>query len=72
MVTICENLITLSFESCDLLGTILKQRRQFLRIYDTPLPHPGSFLFSTIRRQFLTPLPYQLFADVVYGWPKII
>ena len=38
MVTICENLITFSFESCDLLGTIHKQRRQFLRIYDCPLP----------------------------------
>jgi hypothetical protein len=26
-----------------LLGTIHKQRRQFFRIFDTPLPHVGNF-----------------------------
>ena len=44
------------------LGTIHKRRRQFFRIFDTPLPHVGSFLVLSIVNfdQFLTPLPSQL------------
>ena len=42
-----------------ILGTIHKQRRQFFRIFDTPLPHVGSFLVLPI-------------ADVLYGRPLYI
>ena len=54
------------------LGTIHKQRRQFFWIFDTPLPHFGTFLVLKVSMgnfdQFLTPLPI---ADVVYGRPLI-
>ena len=30
------------------LGTIPKQRRQFFRIFDTPLPHVGSFIVLSV------------------------
>ena len=51
-------------------GTIHKRRRQFFRIFDTPLPHVGSFLVLSVGNfdQFLTPPPLPI-ADVVYGWP---
>ena len=41
------------------LGTIHKQRQQFFRIFDTPLPHVGSFLLLFVGNfdQFLTPSP---------------
>ena len=41
------------------LGTIHKRRRQFFRIFDTPLPHVGSFIVLSVDdfEQFLTPLP---------------
>ena len=37
-------------------GTIHKRRRQFFRIFDTPLPHIGSFLILSLGNfdQFLT------------------
>ena len=42
-----------------MLGTIHKRRRQFLRIFDTPHPHVGSFLVLSVGNfdRFLTPLP---------------
>ena len=53
------------------LGTIHKRRRQFFRIFDTPLPHVDSFLVLSISNfvQFLTPPPSQLptsFMDAPY------
>ena len=52
------------------LGTIHKRRRQFFRIFDTPLPHVGSFLVLSVGNfdQFLTPPPLPI-ANVVYGLP---
>ena len=53
-----------------MLGTIHKRRRHFFRIFDTPLPHVGSFLVLSVGNfdQFLTPSPLPI-ADVVYGQP---
>ena len=44
------------------IGAIHKRRRQFFRIFDTPLPHVGSFLVLSVGNfdQFLTPPPSQL------------
>ena len=46
------------------------RRRQFFRIFDTPLAHVGSFLVLSIGNfdQFFTPPPLPI-ADVVYGRP---
>ena len=43
-------------------GAVHKWRWQFFQIFDTPLPHVGSFLVLSIGNfdQFLTPPPYQL------------
>ena len=53
-----------------LLGTIHKRRRHFFWIFDTPLPHVGSFLKLSVSNfdQFLTPPPLPI-ADVFYGQP---
>jgi hypothetical protein len=54
-------------------GTIHKQCWQFFRIFDTPLPHVGSFLVQSDKNldQFLTITPF-LISDIVYGQPLII
>ena len=53
------------------LGTIHKRRRQFFRIFDTPLPHVGSFLVLSVGNfdQFLIPPPLPI-ADFGYGRPQ--
>ena len=50
------------------LGTIHKKRWQFFRIFDTSLPHVGSFLVLSIVNldQFLTPL-FQLLTSFMDG-----
>ena len=51
------------------LGTIHKQRRQFFWIFDTPLPHIGSFLVPSVSNfdQFLSPPPSQLSTSFMDG-----
>ena len=51
----------------NVFGTIHEQRRQFFRIFDTPLPHVGGFLVMSDGNfdQFLTPPPL-LIADIDY------
>ena len=52
-------------------GTIHNRCWQFFTIFDIPLPHVGSFvvLFVCNFDHFLTPLPFLIADDVVYGRP---
>ena len=54
------------------IGAIHKRRRQFFRIFDTPLPHWQ--FFSSIHRRFwpiIDPSPPTI-DDVVYGRPLFL
>ena len=55
-----------------LKGTIHKRSRQFFRIFDTSLPHVGTFLVLAVGNfdQFFDPSPLPI-AEVVYGRPQI-
>ena len=66
------------------LGTIHKRRRQFFRIFVTPLPHVGSFLVPSVGNfdQFFDPVsppncrcrlwtaPYLFLATIILNWKE--